>query len=495
MFLEGLQLVFTLTNFGMMIMGLVIGLSFGAIPGLTFITGIILVLPLTFGIEPVAAISLLLGIYCGGMTGGSVASVLLGIPGTPSAAATVLDGYELNKQGQPGKALGMSLFASVFGGLFSLLVLAGVAPLIARVAVRFGPVELFALVVLGFSTICRVSEKNLVKGLIAGCIGLTLTTIGLDPIAGQPRFVFNSYELMNGIGIMPVLIGIFAIPEIINAFSSTKKEENYGERNYDPNVKMELPNWAEIKMCFPAMWKSAIIGTIIGAIPGTSGPIACFLGYDQAKRSSKHPELFGKGALEGVAAPESANNAVSGGVMIPLMTLGIPGDSASAIILGAFLIHGLTPGPLLFRENGNLVYAILISLFIINILMLIIHYFGIRLFIRLFNISKLKLSAAIMTLCVIGAFAPTLNYFDVYVMLFAGMLGFVLNKFGFPTTPLLLGTVLGGIIEENFVRSLIMSKGDYSIFVTRPISLCVFLATFLILFGNSLKKTILGRKQ
>lgn len=490
MFFEGLQLVCSVTNFGLMILGLVVGLSFGAIPGLTFITGIILLLPLTFGVDPVSAVSLLLGVYCGGMTGGSVSAILLGIPGTPSAATTTLDGYELNLQGKPGKALGMALFASVTGCLISLAILAVIAPLVARVAIKFGPVELFALVILGFSTICRVSEKNLVKGLIAGCIGLALTCVGLDPIAGQSRYTFGSFEMMNGIGIMPVLIGIFAFPEIVNVFSSRQEKQKAPERNYDPNVKMELPTFGEIRDNLWVMLRSSLIGTAIGAIPGTSGPIAYFLAYDQAKRSSKHPELYGKGSLEGVAAPESANNAISGGVMIPLLTLGIPGDNASAVILGAFLVHGLQPGPLLFKGHGSFIYAILISLFIINILMLAIQYFGIRIFIKVFNISKLKLSAAILALCVIGAFAPTLNYFDVYIMFFAGLLGFVLHRLDFPTTPLLLGNILGQIIKENFIRSLIMSKGDYAIFVTRPISLAAFFITFLILFGPTLKKVL-----
>ena len=491
MFLEGLKLVCTFTNFSMMTLGVFVGLSFGAIPGLTFITGIIILLPLTFGVDPVSAVSLLLGVYCGGMTGGSVTSILLGIPGTPSAAATLFDGHEMHKKGESGKAMMMALIASVFGGLFSLLILSLVAPQIARAAIKLGPVELFAIVMMGFSTICRVSEKNLLKGLISGCIGLMITTVGLDPITGQQRYTFGSFHLMNGIDMMALLIGIFAFPEMIEILSSRDVVSYTEGKNYDSRIRMTFPTFKEIKGCLSVMIRSSIIGTIIGAIPGPSGPIAAFLSYDHAKSSSKHPERYGTGILEGVAAPESSNSAVSGGTMIPLLTLGIPGDNATAVILGAFLIHGLQPGPLLFRENGAFIYGILISLFFINILMFIIHYFGIRFFIKIFSISKIKLSVSILALCVIGSYASNLNYTNVYVMFFAGFIGYILLKCGFPTTPLLLGNVLGRIIEYNMRTSLILSKGDVSIFIRRPISLVVLILAVLILFNPQIKALIL----
>jgi len=490
--LAGIDLAVSWVNILMMLFGVIVGVTFGAIPGLTFITGIVLVLPLTFALEPIEGISLLLGVYCGGMAGGAVSAILLGIPGTPSAAATLIDGHKLAQKGEPGKALGMALFASVFGGIVSLIILSLVAPQVARIAIKFGPVEIFALVILGFSTICRVSESNLVKGLISGTIGLMITTVGLDPVMGVQRYTFDQTFLINGIGLLPVLIGIFALPEIVSTIC--KK----GIRTTDKiksRLQVKLPTFKEFKENLSIIFKSALIGTGIGAIPGSSGPIACFLAYDQAKRNSKNPEKFGTGSLEGIAAPEAANNAVSGGVMIPLLTLGIPGDTASAVIMGALLIHGLQPGPMLFRDTGDLIFAIFASLFIINLLILFVQYFGIKLFVKVLKVPRLQLNAVILALTVIGSFATHLNYFDVFVMVGAGFLGYALLRSGFPVTPLLLGTVLGGIIEDNFRRSLIISKGDPTIFFTRPISLIVLLFTLLVLFGPEIQKRFSRYKQ
>lgn len=491
-FLAGIGLALNGINVLMMLLGVIVGVTFGSIPGLTFITGIILVLPLTFALEPIQGISLLLGVYCAGMAGGSVSAILLGIPGTPSAAATLIDGHKLSQKGEPGKALGMALFASVFGGIISLIILSLVAPQVARIAIKFGPVEIFALVVLGFSTICRVSESNLVKGLISGVIGLMITTIGLDPVMGVQRYTFDQTALINGIGLLPILIGIFALPEIV---SSIAKKGANTTQNLKSKIKVKLPAFREFKENLSIMVKSSLIGTGIGSIPGASGPIACFLAYDQAKRDSKNPEKLGDGALEGIAAPEAANNAVSGGVMIPLLTLGIPGDTASAVIMGALLIHGIQPGPLLFRDQGDLIFAIFASLFIINLLILFVQYFGIKIFVKVLNVPRLQLNAVILALTVIGSFAAHLNYFDVFVMVGAGFLGYILIRSEFPITPLLLGTVLGGIIEDNFRRSLILSKGDPTVFFTRPVSLIVLLLTIFILFGPEIRKRYIRNRN
>lgn len=490
MFFQGLVMAMTLPNILMMLLGVVIGITFGAIPGLTFITGILLVLPLTFGLEPIVGISLLLGVYCGGMAGGSVSAVLLGIPGTPSAAATVLDGHPLAQQGHAGKALGMALFASVTGGLISLLILACVAPQIAKIAINFGPTELFALVFFGMSTICRVSQGNLVKGVISGVIGIMLTTIGLDPIMGVQRYTFGISNMMTGIQLLPLLIGIFAIPEIVS--SIIQKKDNKVKR--DGKTKVEMPTFGEIKANLWNIIRSALIGTGIGAIPGSSGPIACFLAYDQAHRASKEPEKFGQGALDGVAAPESANNAVSGGVMIPLLTLGIPGDAASAVIMGALLIHGLQPGPLLFQNNGSLIYAIIVSMLLINLMILVVQYFGIKLFVKVLSIPSSQLNTIILGLCVVGAFAQSSSYYDVIVMGLAGFLGYILKRGGFPTTPLLLGAVLGGTLEDNFRRALVVSQGNPLIFFQRPISCVVLILTVLVLAMPALKSRF-GKKK
>lgn len=479
LFTEGLTIALTLENFLFMFFGCILGIVFSAIPALTFSTALILLIPVTFGLTPVAAISVLLGVFAGGMTGGSISAILLGIPGTPSAAATVIDGYLLSKKGQAGKALGMAIYSSVFGGIFSLLVLILVAPQIAKIAIKFGPAELFALVVFGLSTIVSLSETSIVKGLLAGLFGLLLCTVGLDPVMGLQRYTFGFANLMTGVGLMPVMIGMFALPEIIDNFLQASKNRYKQLVRHRQKVKANFPSLKEMKAAFSLNLKSSAIGTFVGAIPGTGGPIACFMALDVAKR--KNPKV-GTGELDGVIAPESANNGVTGGTLIPLLTLGIPGDSATAIMLGALMIHGLIPGPLLFRDNGALVYAIFISILIINLMVLAIQFFGMKLFVKVLDIPKVNLMSMILVMAVVGSFAINLNYADIIVMFFAGLLGYFMKKFGFPIVPLILGLVLGYSIENNFRKALVFSDGSFSIFVTSPVSLLFLtLAVFMLL--------------
>ncbi len=460
-----------------MILGSFVGIVFGAIPGLTYSMGIILLLPLTFRMAPLAAVTLLLGVYIGGMTGGSVSSILLGIPGTPSAAATCIDGHPLAKRGMAGKALGTALVCSIFGGLLSVATLMIVAPIVARFALKFGPAEIFALVFFGFSTICGISMGNVLKGLISGCMGLLITTIGIDPIMGMPRYTFGIGKLISGVDLLAFMIGMFAIPQIIKILSI---EESLLTRKIDMKVSTQYPSIAELKRMFGLMVKCAFIGIGIGAIPGTGGPIAAFLGYDQARRKVKHSGP----ALEGVAGPESANNGVTGGALIPMLTLGIPGDPATAILLGALLIHGLRPGPLLFTQHADFIYGMYAALIIIHLIVLVMQGFGIQLFVRVLNFKKSYLYTVILILCTIGAFAVNNNMFDIYVMAFAGFLGYTLLKFGFPVAPTVLALVLGPQMEENFRRALILSQGSFSIFLASPISWFFYVATGIVLAGQ-----------
>ncbi|HHV64818.1 MAG TPA: C4-dicarboxylate ABC transporter permease [Peptococcaceae bacterium] len=482
---QGLTIALSFQNLLFMLFGTVLGLVFAAIPGLTFSTALILLIPLTFGLEAVPAISVLLGVYAGGMSGGSISAILLGIPGTPSAAATVIDGYAMAKKGEAGKALGMAVYASVFGGIFSLLVLMLVAPQLASVAIKFGPPEIFALVVFGLSTIVSLSGTDIVKGLLAGLFGLLLCTVGLDPVMGLQRYTFGQAGLMVGIGIMPVMIGMFALPEIIDTFLRAKK--NQGLKQEEPKrdkVKAAFPSFKEMGKTFFLLIKSAAIGTGLGAIPGTGGPVASFLAYDQAKRTNP---LSGTGTIEGVGAPESANNGVTGGALIPLLTLGIPGDSATAIMLGAFLIHGLAPGPLLFQNYGDLVYAIFISILIIYIMVLVIQFYGIRLFVKVLDFPKVNLMVVILAVSVIGAFAINLNFSDVIIMFFSGVLGYLMKRFDFPVTPLILALVLGYSIEDNFRKSLVFSGGSLDIFIKKPVSLVFLTLAMIILVAPFLR--------
>jgi putative tricarboxylic transport membrane protein len=463
---------------GVMLLGSLVGIIFGAIPGLTYSMGILLMLPLTFRLAPLAAIALLLGVYVGGMTGGSVAAILLGIPGTPSAAATVFDGHPLAKQGKAGKALGTALISSIFGGMLSVVTLMIVAPLVAKFVLSFGPAEIFSLVFFGFSTICGISSGNILKGLISGCIGLLVMTIGLDPVMGMPRYTFGSSRLIAGVDILPFMIGMFAIPQII---------ESLAVRTGDPSritgevkIKTEYPTLAEVRRMFFLILRCSLIGIGIGAIPGTGGPIAAFLGYDQARRTKKTDEP----ALEGVAGPESATNGVTGGALIPMLTLGIPGDAATAVLLGALMIHGLKPGPLLFTQHANFVYGMYAALIIIHVIVFVVQGFGIRFFVKVLNFNKFYLFTTIMVLCTIGAYTVNNNPFDIYVMFFSGLLAYFMGKFGFPAPPAVLALVLGPVMENNFRQALILSQGNYKIFVSSPISIVFYLFTIFVLAGQ-----------
>ena len=468
-----------------MLIGSVVGIVFGAIPGLTYSMGIILLLPITFGLDPLAGIAILLGVYIGGMTGGSVSSILLGIPGTPSAAATCFDGHRLAKKGFAGKAMGTALFCSIFGGMMSVITLMVVAPVVAHFALKFGPAEIFALVFFGFSTICGISMGNVLKGLIAGFVGLLVMTIGLDPIMGMSRYTFGSSKFQAGIDLLAFMIGMFAIPQIVRCYSV---EEEKHPKPVDAKVSTQYPSWKELKRMWGLILRCAFIGIGIGAIPGTGGPIAAFLGYDQAKRKVKTDEA----TLEGVAGPETANNGVTGGALIPMLTLGIPGDPATAILMGALLIHGLKPGPMLFTNQTDFIYGMYAALVIIHLIVLLVQGFGIRLFVKVLNFKKSYLYTSILVLCMIGAFAVNNNIFDVYVMAFAGLLGYFMQKYDFPVAPTVLALVLGPTMEENFRRALILSGGNFTIFVASPISIVFYLCTVLVIGGQirrSMKKT------
>ena len=471
----------------MLVIGAVTGIVFGAIPGLTYSMGIILLLPFTFRLSPLASVSLLLGVYIGGLAGGAVTSILLGIPGTPTAAATIFDGHGLAKLGQGDKALGTALFGSVFGGLLSVIALILLAPIIARFALNFGPSQIFSLVLFGLTAICGISGKNVLKGLIAGCIGLLVMTIGMDPIMGMPRYTFGYSRLIAGVELLPFMIGIFALPQIIECFAT---KEGSISQTISSNVRTRYPSFSELRRMAWLIIRCAFIGIGIGAIPGPGAPIAAFLGYDQARRSKKSEEP----ALEGVAGPETANSAVAGGALIPMLTLGIPGDPATAILLGALMIHGIRPGPLLFQTHGDFITGMFAALFILNLLVLLIQGFGIRLFVKILNFKKSYLFTVILVLCIIGAYSRNNNPFDIYVMFFSGILGFFMGKYGFPVAPTVLALVLGPIIEDNFRRSLILSQGSFNIFFEHPIN-WIFYILIVIVLISQIRRSIVGDKK
>lgn len=455
--------------------GVIIGLVVGMLPGLTISSGIIIVLPLTFTMSPVNSISMLLGLYAAGMTGGSISAILLNIPGTPSASATGLDGYALTRQGMAGKALGTAVIASFGGGMFSLLCLVAIAPQLARVALRFGAPELFTLVVFGLASVCSFAQRSITKGLISAVLGLIIMTAGQDPVMGTPRFTFGSVSMLSGISFLPAMVGLFAIPQVLRALSG-EAATGMAAAAFSKITGL-LPTWQDIRKVLKTIGLGSAIGTGIGIIPGAAGPIAAFFSYDYARRISKDPGRFGRGALEGVAAPESANNGVSGGAMIPMLTLGIPGDPITALLIGALMIHGLAPGPLLFQEHADFVYTVFVAFLFANVFNLVIALLLIPFIVRVLRIPRVSLLALIALLCVLGTYALRNNFFDSAVMLFFGILGFFMQKYDIPVVPMILAIVLGPLMEEHLRVALTISKGDPTIFFLRPVSALFILMT------------------
>lgn len=449
--------------------GTLLGLIMGALPGLTAAMAIALLLPLTFGMPPVMGVGMLLGTLCGAIAGGSVSATLLNIPGTPSSVATTLDAFPMARNGQAGRALGIAIVASFLGGIFSAVVLSVLAPPIAEFALRFGAPEYFALSVFGLVIIASVS-KNLAKGLAAGLIGLLLATVGSDPMVGSPRFTYGNMSLLTGINLLPALIGLFAVSQVLADVVDYFKTEKADTSNTP--VDKASPRWIEVLKHWKVVLSSSVIGTIVGAIPGAGGSIASFLSYDQAKKMSKTPEKFGTGHPEGIIASESSNNSLVGGSLIPMLTLGVPGEAATAVLMGGLMIQGIRPGPTLFTEQGAIIYGIFMMLF---------QWFGIRLFIKILQIPRKLLMAMILVFCLIGVYAVDSNIFNVYLMLAFGVLGFFLNKYGFGTAPVILGLILGPIAESNLRRALLVSGGDWSVFVARPISLAFLVVALLFL--------------
>lgn len=479
---SALPQLFTLQNLLYVNLGLFLGIIIGALPGLTATMGVVLMLPLTFTMDSVPGIVLLLGVYFGGIYGGSITAILLNTPGTPASAATAWDGNPLARSGQAGKALDMATIASFCGGIISSFFLLFFAPTIAKFALKFGAPDMFSLCLFGLTIVVSLCSKDIVKGLTMAGFGLVLASIGLDPVGGMTRLTFGIRGLTGGIDLVTALIGLFAIGEILF------KVLNIDEMGSKISEKVSgYCSKKELAPCGKTILRGSVIGTIVGAIPGTGSVIASFLSYDTAKKRSKHPEEFGNGSLEGVAASESANNGVTGGALIPLLTLGIPGDTVTAVMLGALMMQNLTPGPMLFTTHGTLVYALILSTFFVNIFMLIQGKLLIKPFSNVTKIPMRLLVPILTVLCLTGTFALRNTMFDVRVMLVFGVIAFFAVKNGFPTTPMVLAFVLGPTAEKYLRKALVLSKGSWAIFFTKPISLVFIILAVLSLY-LSLKK-------
>ncbi len=472
---ESLALFFTLANFLAIAAGVAIGVTVGSIPGLTATMAVALALPFTFALDPVTGILLLVGIYKGGIFGGSITAILIRAPGTPAAACTALDGYPMAKQGQAGKALQMALYASCIADVISNIALIFLAGIIASFALQFGAPEFFWLIAFSLTIVISISGASLVKGLISGLLGILLSTVGLDLVYGTQRFTYDNFNLMGGVGYIPLLIGLFAIPEVIAFYLQKASPLAVG------GADGSRVSRAEFRRCLPTIVRGSLIGVALGAIPGIGATAASFLSYGTAKRASKFSDNFGRGEVEGVAAAESGNNGVAGATLIPLLALGIPGDVVTAVILGAFMLQGLTPGPLMFQENITMIYALFAGIVIASGFLFLMGSFAIRYFARIADIPRHVLMPLVLLFCVFGSYAVQNQMFDVLVMIAFGWLGFAMARIGMATAPFLIGFILGPIFEDNLRRSYLIAD-DPSIFLRSWICWFFIAATAFSLF-------------
>jgi putative tricarboxylic transport membrane protein len=454
--------------------GTVAGLVIGALPGLSSTMGVALAIPLTFGMDPKMGLMLLGAVYCSSVYGGSITAILLRTPGTDASIATTFDGFPMTQQGLAGKAIGMSTTASLIGGLISAAALLLIAPFLARMALKFGPSEYFLVGLFGLSVIISVSSGSYLKGLISGAFGLLIATTGMDNFTGYPRFIFNNDSLLDGIPILPALIGLFSLSQAIKISVSSQKTIllNPGDLTISDRI---LPEKEDMKRTWKTILRSAVIGVIIGIMPGAGTSIASFLSYNEAKRTSKDPDSFGKGNIEGVAASETANNAVTGGSLIPALTLGIPGNAVTAVFIGGLTIQGLIPGPNLFIKYGEITYTLILSLFLANIMFWVIGIAFTRQFVKIVKTPTKILAPIICVLSVIGSYAIRNNFFDVWLLFGFGILGYFMERYNISQAPIVLALVLGPMVEAELRRTLVLFHGSLLPVLSRPISLTIII--------------------
>ena len=466
-------------NFLLLNLGVAVGIIFGAIPGLSSVIGITLLLPITYSLDIYSSLCVLIGVYCGGIYGGSITAILIDTPGAPASACTMLDGHPMARKGKAGIALSIALRASFVGGVISVFLLLLLGPSLAKIALKFGPSEMFGLCLIGLTVIPSVVGNNPKKGFLAALMGLFVTVIGGDAFSGLTRMTFGIGQLRGGINLAPTMIGVFAFSQVIkkvyNAGKSDSTAQDFTKQTYP---------WKSLFSHWKTLIKSILLGTGIGAIPGTGPSLAAFVAYNSAKNSSKHPEEFGTGIEEGIIAPESANNAVTGAAFIPLLSLGIPGDTATAVLAGAMTIAGVATGPTFYSTNAPLAYSIMGILLIANILMLAQASVLTKVFARIAVVPTDILFPVVGVFCILGAYASGNSMFDVWVMIVFGMIGFfVFDKFDIPKAPFIIARILGSMAEVNLRRALQMSSNGAAIFVTRPITLlCIIISVLTVLY-------------
>ncbi|EIH4682264.1 tripartite tricarboxylate transporter permease [Escherichia coli] len=470
--------------------GVMLGIVIGALPGLTATMGVAILLPFTYGMEPVSGLLMIYGVFFGGVYGGSITAILLKIPGTPAAAATAIDGYELTKQGKAGLALSAATFSSFSGGTLSIIVLMFLSPVLASWALKFSASESFALATFGLSIIASISGESLIKGLIAGVGGLLIATIGLDPMGGFPRFTGGFVELMN-VPFIPVMIGLFAASE---AFRSMEQNQQIRQGAKVAIGSLLLP-WQTLRRIALTILRSSGLGVFIGMIPGAGADIAAFVAYNETRRFSKTPENFGKGEIKAVASCEAGANGCTGGALLPMLTLGIPGDAVTAIMLGALTLQGMQPGPLMFTDHGDMVYTLFVGMIFCYFMLLVLGLLSLKVIGNVVKIPGNILTPMILALCVVGTYALNNSLFDVGIMLIAGVVGYFMQKGGYPASPVVLALIMGPMAESNFRRALSLSGGSLDFLYTRPITLALLTLAAFTLLTPIIRKIMRLRRQ
>jgi putative tricarboxylic transport membrane protein len=485
--------VFTYQSFIAMVIGVIAGIIIGSLPGLTANMGVALLIPVTFGMQPSAALLMLVSVYTAAIYGGSLSAILLHTPGTSASAATAIDGYELTKQGKAGLAIRIATISSVIGGFVSGIFLLTLTPPLSLISLKFGPPEYFLIAVFGLTIIGGISAGSLAKGLISGALGLLIGTVGLDVSSGFPRFTFGILDLQSGVAFVPAMIGLFSLSQVMMLAVDAHKQPKL-TKSAISDWKY-LPTWNEMKKVKSTIARSSILGVLVGILPGAGGDIASWVSYNEAKRFSKHKEEFGKGSIEGISASETANNAVTGGALIPLLTLGIPGSATAAVLLGGLMIQGLVPGRQLFTQYGQITYTVIVGFIIANVVMGVVGMLLARYLSGVTMVPNKILAPLVVVFCVVGSFAIGNNYFDVWVMLVFGVAGYIMRKTGFHPAPMVLGLILGPMTEKGFRQSMILSDGNLlGYFVGRPISLVLLVLIIIAIVSPFVLERRKGKK-
>ncbi|MCD6032509.1 MAG: protein of unknown function transrane [Thermomicrobiales bacterium] len=489
---DGFQIALTPTNLLFAFAGVMGGMIIGALPGIGTVVGVSLLLPLTYGMDPTSAIIMLAAIYYGAQYGGTITSVLMNLPGEAATVATTLDGYQMARQGRAAKALGIATIGSFVAGTVGVIAVTLLSPVLARFALAFGPPEYFALILLGFTAISAIGGSSLVKGLTSVILGLLISTVGLDIMTGRPRFTFGEDWLLGGLDFVVVAVGLFGIGEILDGMMTPGGH---------PMIKTSLswrnsiPSAAEWVRSRWAIVRGTIVGLVVGVLPGAGSTLASFIAYSVERNASRHPEEFGKGAIEGVAAPESANNAASATAMIPLLTLGVPGSGTTAVLLGGFLLWGLRPGPLLFTQHPDFAWGLIASMYIGNMMLVILNIFAIPVFASMLRIPYAIQAAFVVIFALVGAYSINNNQYDVLIMITFGLLGFAMKRLDYSAAALVLGLVLGPLAELSLRQSLTLSRGNWAIFFQRPVSAVLMVLAIVALLWPLARRALVRRGE